>query len=101
MNKIVKILSVLIVIFSLTLTLPAYAATSSAPLSEQVQSSPNLSQQDIQNKVNETKSKLEDNVETTLVSEAQEAMQRVVGVPPIVATASRSGSRNSERDRSH
>ena len=76
MNDLVKILSALIITFSLTLTLPAYAATSSTPLSEQVQSSPNLSQQDIQDKVNETKSKLEDNVEDTLVSEAQEAVQK-------------------------
>ena len=103
MNKTIKIfLSALIVALSLTVTInPVLAATTSTPLTEQVQSSPNLSQQDIQDKVDDTKSQLEDNVEDTLVSEAQEAMQRVVGVPPIVATASRSSSRNSKGDRSH
>ena len=76
MNRIIRIFFLSLVVVSLTITTtPAMAATStSTPLTEQVQSSPNLSQQDIQDKVDETRNKLEDNVEDTLVSEAQEAV---------------------------
>ena len=76
MNRIIKIFLLSLVAVSLTITTtPALAATStSTPLTEQVQSTPNLSQQDIQDKVDDTKSKLEDNVEDTLVSEAQSAV---------------------------
>ena len=78
MNRTIKIfLSALIIALSLTVTInPVLAATStSTPLKETVKSSPNLSQQDLQDKVDEKKSKLEDNVEDTLVSEAQEAVK--------------------------
>ena len=75
MNKIIRIFLLGLIVVSLTITTtPALAATTSTPLTEQVQSTPNLSQQDIQDKVNDTKSKLEDNVEDTLVSEAQSAV---------------------------
>ena len=75
MNRIIRIFLLSLVAVSLTITTtPALAATTSAPLTERVQSTPNLSQQDIQDKVEDTKSKLEDNVEDTLVSEAQEAV---------------------------
>ena len=75
MNKIIRIFLLSLVVVSLTITTtPALAATTSTPLREQVQSSPNLSQQDIQDKVNKAKDNLKDNVEDTLVSEAQEAV---------------------------
>ena len=75
MNKIIRILLLILVAVSLIITTtPALAATTSTPLKEQV-SSPNLSPQNIQDRVNNTKSQLEDNVEDTLVGEAQEAVQ--------------------------
>ena len=75
MNKIIRIFLLGLIVVSLTITTtPALAATTSTPLTERVQSTPNLSQQDIQEKVNDTKSKLEDNVEDTLVGEAQSAV---------------------------
>ena len=75
MNKIIRIFLLSLVVVSLTITTtPALAATTSTPLTEQVESTPNLPQQDIQDKVNKTKDNLKDNVEDTLVSEAQEAV---------------------------
>ena len=74
MNEIVKIFSASIISLSLMLTLPAYAATSTSIFLTEVRSSPNLSQ-NIQDRVNKTKSKLEDIVENTLVSEAQAVLE--------------------------
>lgn len=77
MNKVIKIwLSVLIVILSLAVISPVQAATSTAtPITERVQSSSNLSQQELQDKVEEEKSKAQKQAEDTLVSEAQEAVK--------------------------
>ena len=76
MNRTIKIfLSALIIALSLMLTLSPVQAATSTPLKETVKSSPNLSQEKLQDKVEDTRSKIEDNVENTLVSEAQEAVK--------------------------
>ncbi|MEY4517718.1 MAG: hypothetical protein RLZZ499_317 [Cyanobacteriota bacterium] len=76
MNKISKILSVLFIVLLLTIISisPTQAATTKTPITERIQSSSNLSQEKLQDKVEQEKSEAEEQAENTLVSEAQEAV---------------------------